>query len=269
MPGMLAAASSAQAPLPEKVGILDREARYRNTWNYEPNPRKQMEINNCKCCQCCTCPEHKFNCCKCYTYAEHRFRFAAWAAARAVKKLSAKESTEKLTTILTDILRDKKIGFHEISGKDNWLLEIDDFDTQHAYWRDRICKLANKKQIIHTDLDGEGMSHGQAAKLINIFIKTLMPPDMYSLSSELRECWGAVHPPIDSIMLKNLDKCKQCKLTKIVECRCKSCRFIENAGKWKEYTWTQLGSCDYENLIQNIKKHEQTCLWKIERFWKL
>ena len=30
-PGMLAAASSAQAPLPEKVGILDREARYRNT----------------------------------------------------------------------------------------------------------------------------------------------------------------------------------------------------------------------------------------------
>ena len=194
------------------------------------------------------------NNCQYYTYAEHRFRFAAWAAARAVKKLSAKKSTKNLTTILLDILRDKKIGFREISGKDNWLLEVDAFDIQHACWRNRICKLANKKQITHTDLNGKGMSHGQAAKLINVFIKTLMPSDMYNIPPELRECWSKVHPPVDRDMLKEMD----------------NCGFGNGNVHWvEEYEpWTQLTSCEYEKLINDIRLYEP-CLWKTERFWKL
>ena len=156
-----------------------------------------------------------------YTYAEHRFRFAAWAAIGAVKRnMSApvskngKAASGELTNIVIDIF--KKIGFCKIAGKDNWLLEIEDFDIQHASWRKDICGFAQKKGISHgksIDKDPrkkgdilrekEGMSHGQAAKLINVFIKALMPSDMYSISSELRDHWGEVHPPIDSILLKN------------------------------------------------------------------
>ncbi len=214
-----------------------------------------------------------------YTYAEHRFRFATWAATRAMKKLSAPPPKKqgKLTGILTDILRE--VLFDKITGKDDWQLEdeilgddwilrIEYSDSKHASWRKRICELAKEKEITHTDLKGEAMSHGQAAKLINVFIKALMPLDMDTVSDELRTFWCTVHPPIDSIMLGNMDKCIQCNPPKTDKCECEfGCRFVEHAKKWKSYTWTQLGPCDYENLIRNIKEHEP-CLWKIENFWK-
>ena len=96
------------------------------------------------------------------------------------------------------------------------------------------------------------MSHGQAAKLINIFIKALMPSDMDSISSELQERWGKVHPPIDSILLGNMDE-------------------VEFGGKkdWGKVPWTKLNPDQYEELIGNIIYHDKpNPLWKIERFWK-
>lgn len=192
-----------------------------------------------------------------YTYAEHRFRFAAWAAARAVKKLSAEKSDKKLTTILTDILR--KVFFDkepkeqlkdEELGND-WILKIGYSDDKHACWRKHICKLSEEKEITHTDPKERTMSHGQAAKLINVFIKSLMPSDMYSISPELKERWDRVHPPIDRILLTNMDKER-----------------FGGKKDWGKVAWTQLKSSEYQRLIDNIKKHEP-CLWKIERFWKV
>ena len=198
-----------------------------------------------------------------YSYAEHRFRFAAWAAARAVKKLSAEKSKEKLTTILTDILRetffDKRTGEGNWQLKDevledSWLLKISDFDTRHQEWRDCIRQRAEEKGITHTDIAGEAMSHGQAAKLINVFIKALMPSDMDKVSDERKKLWGKVHPPIDSILLRKMDKCG----------------FGNGNVKWvKQYgPWTQLTPYKYEKLINDIRLYEP-CLWKTERFWKL
>ena len=200
-----------------------------------------------------------------YTYAEHRFRFAAWAAARAVKRLSAQQSEKKLTTILTDILREVLFDkIDKITGKDDWQLEdeilgndwilrIGYSDTKHASWRKRICELAKDRGIIHTDLKGEAMSHGQAAKLINVFIKALMPSDMDTISDELQEHWCEVHPPIDSILLGNMDK-------------------VKFGGKkdWGKVPWTKLSPDQYEELIGNIRYHDKpNPLWKVERFWKL
>ena len=173
-----------------------------------------------------------------YTYAKHRFRFAAWAAAQAIQQptrdgfgFKNKEATPLF----------EAIGFDKIAGKDDWLLEIDDFDARHTIWRNEVYKrLENKK----------GMSHGRAAKLINIFIKALMPSDMDSISSELQERWCKVHPPIDSILLGNMDE-------------------VEFGGKkdWGKVPWTKLNPDQYEELIGNIRQYEP-CLWKIERLWK-
>ena len=172
-----------------------------------------------------------------HLYAEHRFRFAAWAAARAIQQ-PTKDGFSFKTKEAPDIF--KAICFDKIAGKDDWLLKIDDFDTQHAAWRDKLVK--HKK----------GMTHGRAAKLINVFIKTLMPSDMSKVSDELQERWSKVHPPIDRIMLKNMNM-KKCKFGNI---------------NWEVYLpWTQLKSCEYQELIDNIRQHEP-CLWKIERFWK-
>ena len=97
------------------------------------------------------------------------------------------------------------------------------------------------------------MSHGQAAKLINVFVKALMPSNIYSVSSEIKEYWcRIVHPPIDSILLKNMQD--------------------ENFGnlniRWNtKYTWTKLNPNEYEFIIKAIKDNEP-CLWKIERLWK-
>lgn len=228
-----------------------------------------------------------------YTYAEHRFRFAAWAAARAVipnsisyppkKKLPYLERSGALRKVLVNILRE--VFFDKITGKDNWqledeilednwLLKISNFEIQHKEWRNRICELAKGRDIFHGDNTKpkeKGMSHGQAAKLINVFIKALMPSDMDTISSERKKLWCEVHPPIDSILLKGMDDpCNQCPPPKVGECKCGyGCRFVKET-KWEGYKWTQLGPCDYENLIENIKnitKRHKICLWEIERFW--
>ena len=208
-----------------------------------------------------------------YTYAEHRFNFVAWAAIGAVKrnmsspvrKTNGKPAEGELTNIIMGIF--EEIGFREIAGKDNGLLmKNKDFDIQHASWRECICKLAKDKKISHgTSIkkdkretgnylrEKESMSHGLAAKLINIFIKALMPSDMDSISSELQERWCKVHPPIDSILLNGMDECG----------------FGNGNVNWvKQYApWTKLTSCEYQELIDNIRQYEP-CLWKIERFWK-
>ena len=223
-----------------------------------------------------------------YSYAEHRFRFAAWAAARAVinqhisyppaQELPYLKRPGALRNTLVAILRE--VLFNRIAGEkdwqlkdevleDNWLLKIGDFDTQHKKWRNRICECAKEEGINHGGKKSKkrGMSHGQAAKLINIFIKALMPSDMDTISSERKKLWCEVHPPIDSILLKGMDECNQCPPPKAGECKCGSgCRFVKKE-KWQDYKWTKLGPCDYENLIKNIREHEP-CLWKIERYWK-
>ena len=177
-----------------------------------------------------------------YTYAKHRFRFAAWAAAQAIQQptrdgfgFKNKEATPLF----------EAIGFDKIAGKDDWLLEIDDFDAHHTIWRDGVYKrLENKK----------GMSHGRAAKLINIFVKALMPSDMDTISDELQERWCEVHLPIDRGMLKEMD----------------NCGFGNGNVHWVEQyePWTQLTSCEYQCLINDMKVYEP-CLWRVERFWKL
>ena len=175
-----------------------------------------------------------------YTYVEHRFRFAAWAATRAIQAGSAIKGFKVKDA--QDIL--EEIGLDKIAGKDYWLLEIDDFDAQHTAWRKSISDSAKKKGF-------DRMTHGRAAKLINVFIKVLMPSDMYSISPELRERWGKVHPPIDRNMLKKMDE-----------------KGFGGKKDWGKVGWQKLNCCEYQCLIDNIRKHEP-CFWKIERFWKL
>ncbi len=173
-----------------------------------------------------------------YTYAEHRFRFAAWAAARAAMRGFSFKNEDACPAL-------KEIGLDKISGNDYWLLEIDDYDIQHAIWRNKLCNhWENKKNT--------SMSHGRAAKFINVFIKTLMPQNMNTICPNLQKRWCEIHPPIDSIILENMSKCN----------------FGNSNIDWKSYTWTKLDSKQYQELIDNIRKDEP-CLWKIERFWTL
>ena len=196
-----------------------------------------MEINNCKCC-------------KCYIYAEHRFRFAAWAAGSAVTQIGFSFKVKDAHDIL------EATGFRGLAEEGaKWLPEPEKFDEKHCDWRISIRREAKQE-----------LSHGRAAKLINVFLKALMPPDLENLPAGHKEKWCAAHPPIDRILLENMKK-----------------DGVGASDFWSSLpgspppAWTQFESKDYQKVIDLVRENEKSCLglgssglaplWKVERYW--
>ena len=191
---------------------------------------------------------------KCYTYAEHRFRFAAWAAGSAVTQIGFSFKVKDAHDIL------EATGFRGLAEEGvEWLPEPANFDVQHRDWRRSIRREAKQNKI-------QGLSHGRAAKLINVFLKALMPPDLENLPAGHKEKWCTVHPPIDRILLANMKKDG-------VGCP----DFWSSLPGSSFPAWTQFGSEDYQKVIDLIRENEESCLglgsngpvplWKVERYW--
>jgi len=178
-----------------------------------------------------------------YDLIEHRHRFSAWAAARAATRGGR-------FGIKTDLAPAwlENIGLRDLLANIENLPEPAAFDGQHRAWRVALIGQA-----------GEGLSHGKAAKLINVYLKagvvgaSCQPDGQQRI--EMRERIGAIHPPVDSFLLKK----------------------IVSLPQWKgealfRQPWSSLSSDGYEQLIDRLKPiasrpNDLLEFWRLEQFW--
>ncbi|MBL0267121.1 MAG: hypothetical protein IPP99_00135 [Chitinophagaceae bacterium] len=162
-----------------------------------------------------------------YSFAEHVHRFAVWTAARAVQRNfttteNIREAIEQ--TDLQNLFFRKDINSPE------------QFDNFHEKTCDKLITEFRKQGMVP--------SYGRAAKIVAIYIKTVIviPEKGKSKLSKI------AHPPIDRILLHNLD-------SKYPELKLKS------------RNWTTLNKVEYFKLIKKFREDFGDCFWKIEVNW--
>jgi hypothetical protein len=150
-------------------------------------------------------------------------QFAVWAAVSALRSGSSIKSREKIIKIINDVPWDE-------------LFKVDSqerFDSWHAEQRARI----NKKY--------KALSHGWAAKIINVYLKTLA----YVSSDFYPNVRKYLHPPVDGILIRHLRK---------------------KYGGINQVTLKEMKSETYEKIISEIKKitgREGVSPLEIEKYW--
>jgi hypothetical protein len=168
-----------------------------------------------------------------YDIYEHKHRFAAWAAARAAASSpNCRFSVEKGRKLL------EAIGFRNLIRNLDNLPNPRMFDKRHRAWRKRILLLARKKG---TKTEVLGMTHGVAAKLINVYLKAIFVCSGHHDEQRVR----VLHPPIDRLLLGNL-------------------------GWRKIGSWSKFDSETYERVIDCMRERigRGESLWKIEEHWQ-
>ncbi len=95
-------------------------------------------------------------------------------------------------------------------------------------------------------------THGVAAKLVNVYLKSRFVCAGHHANARVE----ALHPPIDSVLLKGLAEAN-----------------VGWHGKeWKlaaKTRWSKFGSDDYEQVIALIRQSlKDAPLWRIEEYWK-
>jgi hypothetical protein len=174
-----------------------------------------------------------------YSIEEHRHRFAAWAASRAATVNGCRFKVAQGKTII------ESSGLVEIGKNIEDLPLPDEFDEKHREWRNSVIRSAQPFQPAFT--------HGVAAKLINIYLKSIFVCGGLYTDPKVR----AIHPPIDSVLLDTL--------------------YDKNIGGLRPYwqsvrqiRWSKLSSGQYEDLIVHIKLvvPQGEGLWSIEEHWQ-
>ena len=173
-----------------------------------------------------------------YSIGEHSHRFAAWAASRAasVKKYRFSVSVGKHLL--------EAIGCSGNIQSPDDLPHPDLIDDLHYLWREDMIRAAH-------DL-GISISHGIAAKLINVYFKArfVSGPTAYHPNV------ASLHPPIDSVLLKELALQK----------------FGGSSQPWRDAqkrAWSNFTSAEYEDIIANLRTHlKGRPLWTIEQYWR-
>lgn len=88
------------------------------------------------------------------------------------------------------------------------------------------------------------LTDGIAAKLINVYLKSIFVCGGH----EEDACVKAIHPPIDSNLLSNLEK--------------------KSSVKFTSKTWTKFTSVEYQDAIDKVRTYlNGEPLWKIEKYW--
>lgn len=174
-----------------------------------------------------------------YSIEEHKHRFAAWAAGRAANVNGCRFTVAQGKDIL------EKAGMNSIAKSLGGLPEPCDFDKEHEKWRNKVITAAEAYQLNFT--------HGVAAKLINIYLKSIFVCGNDYNDKKIK----AIHPPIDSVLLDALYK-KNVFGKKI---------------EWqaaRKARWSKLTSVQYQDVINAIKStlSKDKGLWEIEEFWQ-
>ncbi len=174
-----------------------------------------------------------------YSIEEHKHRFATWAAGRAANVNGCRFTVKQGKQIL------ETANLNEVARSIDNLPQPNNFDTQHREWRNSIIQAAQQLQLPFT--------HGVAAKLINIYLKSIFVCSGSHEDPRVK----AIHPPIDSVLLDAL--------------------YNQNIGgrfnEWqsaRRARWSKLNSEQYENVICAIRQTIPVGngLWKIEKHWQ-
>lgn len=168
----------------------------------------------------------------------HQHRFAAWASCRAASVVKYRFGVEQGRTIL------ESCGFTANFCRPEQLPAPDAVDDTHRQWRAEIMRAAKSRRLRFT--------HGVAAKLVNVYLKSRFVCAGHHAHARVE----ALHPPIDSVLLKGLAEA--------------------NVGghrkEWKQAAktrWSKFGPEDYEQVIALIRQSLKGApLWRIEEYWK-
>lgn len=172
-----------------------------------------------------------------YDHVEHRHRLAVWAAARAASRGGPFGApTRDVAKWLT------AADLRALVAAPSALPRPDGFDELHADWRTQLRRAA-----------GDGLSHGKAAKLINVYLKVALVCPVIAhddAPDDLLEKVGAIHPPIDGMLLREL-------------------------GVHATARWSRLDDSEYRQIIDDLKAHPMALsandrleFWRIEQAWK-
>jgi hypothetical protein len=177
-----------------------------------------------------------------YDIFEHRHRFACWAAARAAQRGFAN------TKVIVDAL--ESTGIREfVRASTKRKITRAAFDKQHREWRTAFCRHA-RHALRAEPTKAKLVTHGRAAKVIAIYVKTMVITNGNHRSPLAR----VAHPPIDRVLLKALARDGRVEVTR--------------SALRKLINWTQLGPRDYERLIEDLRKVTGADpFWMIEECW--
>ena len=172
-----------------------------------------------------------------YTIDEHTHRFAMWTAARAASRSRLKNTEVELLICESHLKEEverlrKSPALNEIIYK-NWI----------KVTGEKICTIVQEQAW--DDYKLKTFHFGLAAKIISIYIKTVevIPTKGLSLLSQI------AYPPIDGILLKNLNTKHSLKLK----------------VNWSTFEWEQ-----YSNVIDELNRlYPSIPKWKIEVLWKI
>ena len=172
------------------------------------------------------------------TLGQIQHQFAAWAAATAG---SASPKCRFSTADGIGIL--EAIGFKPAYGKPERLPHPAAFDKAHRRWREKAIREAKRRRI--------AISHGVAAKLINVYLKSRFICGGHADHPKV----AALHPPIDSILLKELARLNCGKLGPVW-------RTAAKIG------WSNFSSKQYELVASCIRSVQHPWpAWLVEKHW--
>jgi hypothetical protein len=166
-----------------------------------------------------------------YSIGEHVHRFSIWAAARASSTVTRRFSVAEAKTWIESVPEIRTCADNQGS-----LPEPSQFDSAHKNWREQIRVASGTKEV----------SHGIAAKLINVYLKSTLVRTEFVFSPNVM----AIHPPIDRLLLKELVK---------------KCPKIWSGQK---LSWSTFTSEEYQDVIDKIRKMVgDKGMWTVEQYW--
>jgi hypothetical protein len=173
-----------------------------------------------------------------YEISAHKHRFAAWTAGRAASVKGSRFKVKLIQSLLGEI------GFDKLKVPSD-LPSPTAIDETHKKWREKLIQAANKR--------GLTLSHGVAAKVINMYLKTVFVCGGHAGSAVVDK----LHPPIDSVLLDALYYEE---------------KDAERKNVWKaarKIRWSLLNSDQYETVVDAIRDRQgSNALWKIEEYWR-
>ncbi|KJD34687.1 hypothetical protein PK35_02680 [Tamlana nanhaiensis] len=174
-----------------------------------------------------------------YKIEQHIHLFSSWAAGRA----SSVQGSRFRVEIGQKLLSSSKVKSF-IMNPDLLPNNREEFNLEHRNWRLEIIDLATK--------EGFNFTHGVSAKLINVYLKSIIICGGYYNHPKAK----FIHPPIDRVLLGELAEVD----------------FNANRKFWNDYkkiAWSKFNSEQYEKVIYEIQKGLiDSPLWLIEKYWK-
>lgn len=162
-----------------------------------------------------------------YNLKQHIHNFSVWTSARAVQRSFTK------TVMIKRAIEESDLRFFSESSDE---CNQSSFDEFHRKCANQIIDSFGKNNI--------ACSYGRASKIIAIYLKTaviIRNDDQYARSSY-------IHTPIDSILLKAIDKNFKLK-------------------EFKNIRWTTLDETNYWELINNLNSKNLPINWTLEEYW--